>query len=205
MADEVKPPSPAPEEKLYDQKPPDAPPPAEPPKEEPPKEEPPKAGDVKPESKVPEKYDLKLPEGSLLEEGAIERISAFAKQKGLTNDQAQSLLEEQNSAVSGYQGRIMEAHNKQVDAWAKEVEADPEVGGENYKKNVELASRVVKRFGDEELVKQLNKTGYGNYPGLVKLMTRIGKAMSEDQLVTGTPPTKKAPVAVEDKFYGSKS
>src|SRR5688572_20896218 len=51
---------------------------------------------------VPEKYDLKLPEGSLLEAAQMEKISAYAKEKGLSNEQAQELLERENDAVSGY-------------------------------------------------------------------------------------------------------
>lgn len=154
--------------------------------------------------KVPEKYDLKLPDGSLLEASHIERISSFAKEKGLSNEMAQSLLEREHGAVSSYAEAQKQNYNKTVDSWAKLVEADSEIGGEGYKKNVELASRVIKRFGSESLVKALNETGYGNHPELVRAFTRIGKAMTEDQLVMpGTQPPAKP--SMEDRFYGSKT
>lgn len=139
---------------------------------------------------VPEKYELKLPEGSQLGTSAIEKISAYAKQNGLSNKEAQSLLDEQSNAVKSFSEQQRTQHETLVENWRKEVEADTEIGGENFKQNVELASRVVKKFGDEQLIKDLNETGYGNYPPLVKLLHRIGKAMAPDQLVvpSGNPP-----------------
>ena len=153
---------------------------------------------------VPEKYELKMPEGSPLEAGHLEKISAYAKGKGLSQEQAQALLERESEAVAGFAKAQKDNYEKTVDEWAKQTESDPEVGGENYKKNVELASRVIKRFGSETLIKALNDTGYGNHPELVRAFTRIGKAMSEDQLVIpGTQPAPKA--SIEDRFYGSKT
>lgn len=151
---------------------------------------------------VPEKYDLKIPKDSLLKEGAIQRISDFAKSKGLTNEQAQSLLENEDSAIKSFNDGLIENHNKTVEGWVDTVKADKEIGGDGYAKNVELASRVAKKFGDEEFLKDLTKSGYGNHPGLVKMMVRIGKAMSEDQLVIGGS-APKAKVPLEDKLYGS--
>jgi hypothetical protein len=45
---------------------------------------------------VPEKYDLKLPEASLLDASHVEKLTAFAKERGLSNDEAQALLEREN-------------------------------------------------------------------------------------------------------------
>jgi hypothetical protein len=147
------------------------------------------------------KYDLKLPENHVLGDGAVERIASYAKEKGLSQEQAQSLLERENGAAQSYASRQMEQYNKTVDSWAKMVETDTEIGGQNFKQNIELASQVVKRYGSESLVKALKDTGYGNHPELVRVFARIGKAMSPDQLVLpGSQPAGKK--AIEDVFYG---
>lgn len=153
---------------------------------------------------VPDGYQLKKPEGSLLGDQAIERISAYAKQKGLSNEDAQSLLQRESDAVKGFQQAQMEQRDQTVEKWAKEVETDKEIGGEGFKQNIELASRVIKKFGDEQLIKDLNESGYGNYPPLVRLFHRIGKAMKEDQLVLpGSMPVPKKSAA--DMLYGTKT
>ncbi|MEI6907818.1 peptidase, partial [Klebsiella pneumoniae] len=40
-------------------------------------------------------------------------------------------------------------------------------------------------FGTPELKEYLNGTGLGNHPELVKAFIKVGKAMSEDGMVTG--------------------
>lgn len=129
-----------------------------------------------PKKVAPEKYDLKVSEDSVLEPGLVEKIAAHAKQQGLSQEEAQALVTEREQAIATY----VEERSQQ---WLKEVENDKEIGGTALKQNVELAARVVDRFGDPELKAELNKTGFGNHPKLVRLLTRIGKAMQEDQLV----------------------
>src|SRR3990172_2365452 len=43
----------------------------------------------------PEKYEIKLPEGSLLDASEIERTVTLAKEQGLSNKTAQALLDHQ--------------------------------------------------------------------------------------------------------------
>lgn len=132
---------------------------------------------------VPEKYDLKLPKDSALSDSHLEKLSSYAKEKGLSNEQAQSLLERESQAVSDYaasqQAKLQEVSN----SWVEQAKNDKELGGEGFKQNAEFAKRVVTRFGTDEFKKELNKTGLGNHPELLRVFSRIGKAMSEDQLV----------------------
>lgn len=151
---------------------------------------------------VPEKYELIMPEGSLLEPSTIEKISAYAKEKGLSNEAAQELLDRENSAVQTYN----EGQNKKVEeiraSWIKAAEADKEVGGKDFKQNVELAKRVIDKFGSEEFKTALNETGFGNHPEVVRTFVRIGRLMADDEAIfaksqaTGTK-------TMEEKFYPS--
>lgn len=56
---------------------------------------------------------------------------------------------------------------------------------EQYKANMTLMGRAVDKFGGGDLKKYLDDTGLGNHPLFVKTFVQIGKAMSEDTLVTG--------------------
>lgn len=163
-----------------------------------------KDGEPEPKPKVaPEKYDLKLPEGSLMKPARLEKIAAFAKAKGLSQEDAQAYLEQENQAVKDH----VEGEKAQVEEsivkWVKDGEADKEIGGEAFKMNVELAKRVVDRFGTDLLKTDLNSTGLGNHPELVRLLVRIGKSMSEDQLILPGGQKPSAPKrSAADTLYG---
>lgn len=159
-----------------------------------PKAEGEKAAEAKPETKetkpadgekkaLPEKYELKLPKDSALSPEHIEKLSAYAKEQGLSNEQAQGLLERESQAVSEYASSQLAKMKEAQESWVETAKGDKEIGGEAFKQNAELAKRVVERYATEDFRKELNKTGLGNHPELLRVFTRIGKAMSEDQLV----------------------
>ncbi len=149
---------------------------------------------------VPEKYDLKLPDGSLLDSKATERTATFAKENGLTNKEAQAVLERENQAVASYVDAQKEMLAQKQKEWVESVKTDKEVGGETFTRNTELAKRVVDRYGSEAFKKALIDSGLGNHPELFRFVARIGHAMSEDQLIMpGTQPSQ--PKSLEDVFY----
>lgn len=162
-------------------------PPAEPAKKveekpvEPVKEEPAKPAEP---PAAPEKYELKLPDGSKLDAAAVEKVSSFAKENKLSNDQAQAILNRESDAVSSFSEAQQNALKERREVWKNESMNDKEIGGDNFPKNVELAHRALKHFGGDDLLQELEVTGYGNHPAVVRAFARIGKAMSEDKLVT---------------------
>lgn len=138
---------------------------------------------------VPEKYELKLPEGSLLDASAIEKAAAMAKASGLSNEQAQKLLEHESNSIASFIEGQKQQLKQTSESWARELSVDKEFGGADFEKNAELAKRVVHKFASDGFRKTLNETGLGNHPDLVRTFVRIGKAMSEDKLVLpGSPP-----------------
>ena len=150
------------------------------------------------------KFELKLPEGSLLDAGAIERTVAFAKEQGLTPKAAQAMLDRESKLLTTNADSQKEAWDKGTVQWLEASKVDKEFGGEAFPKNAELAKRVVERFGTPELMKGLTETGFGNHPELVRLMVRIGKAMDEDQLVLPGAKNTAAPKEMHDVFYPQK-
>jgi len=132
---------------------------------------------------VPEKYDLKLSDDSNLDASDIERISAYAKEKGLSNDAAQEMVAQEEAAIDSYKDSQMQEVEGIRAKWLEESENDKEIGGEDFKQNVELAKRVIDRFGSDDFKETLKDTGFGNHPEVVRVFVRIGQAMSEDQLI----------------------
>lgn len=134
---------------------------------------------------VPEKYEIKLPEGSPLDQSAIDRISADAKAKGLSNDEAQSELNRESASAASYLSTLSQKSKEIQGQWVQTAQKDPEIGGANFQVSVEHAQRALNQYGSESLKQELNKTGFGNHPELIRVFARIGKAMADDTAVRG--------------------
>jgi len=155
----------------------------------------------KEEKAVPQTYTLKLPEGSLLKPEQLEKISSFAKEKGLSESDAQALLERESSVVSEFQSEQLKAWEDTKTKWVESIKSDKEIGGPAFEKNVQFAKKAVDRFASPEFKKSLEETGFGNHPELVRVFARIGKAMASDQLIRGgEAPQRKS---TEELLYGN--
>jgi hypothetical protein len=131
----------------------------------------------------PAKLELKLPEGSLLTPAQVEAVTSFAKEKGLTPDVAQMVLERESNAILAFASEQQTQQEKQIQQWVKDAESDKEIGGASFKESAHLAAQVAKKFGSEQLIKELNDSGYGNHPELIRLLARIGKQMDNAKLI----------------------
>ncbi|ELO4293843.1 peptidase [Escherichia coli] len=134
---------------------------------------------------APEKYEFTAGEGVELDADALKDFEPVARDLNLTNEQAQKLVDAYPKILAGVQQRQAEAWQKQTEVWAETVKADKEIGGDKLTANLSAAQRALDQFGTPELKEYLNATGLGNHPDLVKTFVKIGKAMSEDGMVTG--------------------
>lgn len=132
------------------------------------------------EKKVaPEKYDLKLSDGSHLSAKALDRIASFSKEQGLSQDEAQALVQKQETEAK----TIVEEESKQ---WQSETQADKELGGEKFKNTIELAHRAMKATASPKLQKMLEDRGGIHHPEVIRHFYNLGKMMGEDKLVSGS-------------------
>lgn len=152
---------------------------------------------------APATYDLKLPDGSPLDPSRVERIVSLAKERGLSNEAAQELLNGEHEGVSAFMEHQQAMMAKKDEAWIEELKSDPDFGRDKFDENLELAKRALDHFGDAELKQELNKTRLGNYPRLVKMFNRIGRAMASDKLIlpSSSGSEKKS---LEDRLYPDK-
>lgn len=140
--------------------------------------------DKKPDG-APEAYEFKAAEGAELDTEALKDFEPVARELNLTNEQAQKLVDAYPKILAGVQQRQADAWQATTEQWAADVKADKEIGGDKLTGNLSAAQRALDQFGTPELKEYLNTTGLGNHPDLVKTFVKIGKAMSEDGMVTG--------------------
>lgn len=145
---------------------------------------------------VPEKYDLKLAEDSLLDASALERIGAVARQQGLSNQEAQALVDKQ-------QTEVFEIIEERKALWHKEASEDKEIGGAAFKENAELAKRAFDRVAPEGLKREMDRTGYGNHPLVLKMFVNLGRMMADDKFVQGGQQSGAASKSAAELLYGS--
>lgn len=134
---------------------------------------------------APEKYEFHAGEGVELDAEALKDFEPVARELNLTNEQAQKLVDAYPKILAGVQQRQADAWQAQTEEWAATVKADKEIGGDKLTANLGVAQRALDTFGTPELKEYLNGTGLGNHPELVKAFVKVGKAMSEDGVVTG--------------------
>lgn len=157
-----------------------------------------KTGDQTKKETPPEKYDLKLPANSPVDPARLEKIAAEAKAQGLTQEQAQALVEREHSVVND----LVESHNARIKGWIEESTNDKEIGGPEINRNIELAKRVVDTYGSPLLKQHLETTGFGSHPELLRLFVRIGKAYGEDRLIRGSGTPQPAKKSAADLLFG---
>lgn len=140
--------------------------------------------DKKPVSAAPEKYEFTAGEGQELDKEAVAAFEPIARELGLSNEQAQKIVDVYGSTIMPQIAKQQEAAwQKQVTEWAETVKADKELGSVE---SIGNAQKAMDQFGTPELKQYLNDSGLGNHPELFRIFSRIGKAMSEDGFVGGS-------------------
>lgn len=168
---------------------------------------PPKEGEkpVETTGTAPVEYKLDIPKESLLSVEQVEGLKAYAKEKALTPVQAQELLVRESTAVDAFhknQQTVLET--KRVE-WAKAAEQDSEIGGAKFAENVANAQRVLAKYGSDALKSELDRTGFGNHPELLRVFSRLGRDMANDKFIKAGVSTPKVEKSLEEIFYPSET
>lgn len=138
--------------------------------------------------KAPEAYGkFSLPEGFEYDEKLAERFGGVAKDIGLSQEQAQKLVDHyieltQNS-IAAHAAQI----ESQSEEWRKSAETDKEYGGADFEKNMAFAKAALDDFGSPGLLKCLTDSKLGNHPELIRFCWKVGKALSDDHQPDDTP------------------
>lgn len=177
--------------------------------EEKPVEAAPAAEEKKPEAKpeeakpaIPEKYELKLPEGSKLGGEQLAKIEALAKEKGWSQERAQEAVDERNAwQVEREQAQAQEIQRLNDKIWLEELKKDPDIGGTKFEESGHIAFKAAERFGGKEFADQLKQLKLNHHPQLFKFLVSVGRSMESDKIVMGATNTKGAGTRPEQRMY----
>lgn len=136
-------------------------------------------------------YEFDVPEGMEFKAEQVDEFKAVAKEAKLSPENAKKFMD---LAVKREQARI-EQHQQMVKDWTDQVKADKELGGDKLAETLSIAKKAV-ALGPPELKEVLNASGLSNHPAMVRWAFAIGKALSEDKVVTG-----EATPAAPSSFY----
>jgi len=142
---------------------------------------------------APEEYVFTPPDGIEIDEEQIEAFGEYAHGLGLSQDQFQKLIDFEIERSQKAQSQMADAYTERVSSWAEATKADKELGGEALSEHLGLAKRAMDAFASPELAKLIDTPsaenpdglGLGNHPEVIRLFYRVGKAISESDLVTG--------------------
>jgi hypothetical protein len=136
-----------------------------------------KADQAIPESKAPEKYELKVPDAgkAYVDDADLKYLEDVARESGWSNEDAQAALEEHVATVK-----------VQADRWAAETRADKEYGGDKLTETQRLTKLAIDRLRPagharrESFLRFMGRGGAGNHIEVVAFLADLGRMMGED-------------------------
>jgi hypothetical protein len=135
---------------------------------------------------APETYaEFVMPEGITIAPELGADLIATARELNLSQEAAQKLADLGIKQAQAFQATLAKSVETAKAQWADAVRADVEIGGANLSVNMATAKKALVAFGTPELTGLLNQTGLGLNPEFLRLLVRVGAAISEDTLVDG--------------------
>ena len=132
---------------------------------------------------APEQYaEFNVPEGVALNADGVNEIKSFAKEHNLTQESAQKIADLGVSMMQRWADQQVEQHKATVNRWSEDAKADKEIGGDALDASLALSKKVIDTYGSAEFSEFLNQSGLGSHPEMIRLLTKIGKSISEDDL-----------------------
>lgn len=142
---------------------------------------------------TPDTYaDFAMPEGVTVDSAMLNEAVPLFKELGLTQDQAQKLVDFQAKQVQASSQSNVDAFNQLMNDWQEQSRNDKEFGGDKFEENIGIARSAIDKFGTPELKQLLEEHGVGNHPEVIRFMVNVGKLTAEDVPGGTTAPTSKA-------------
>jgi hypothetical protein len=152
---------------------------------------------------APVVYDIKAPEGVVLDDKVIGDLKSAATDLKLSPEQAQGLVDKMAPVIAAQQAEAFTQIHK---GWVETAKADKEIGGAKFEENLGIAKTALDKFATPEFKQFLNMSKLGDHPEMLRAFHRIGLAIAEDKFVPGTRAAK-ANAPLEERaakaLYGS--
>lgn len=159
-------------------------------------------GDADGNKDAPGEYDeFTIPEGMELDKGAMDTFKPIAKELGLSQDQAQKLVDVYSNANADAQSTLATQIDALHESWKQEVKDDPILGGVKFDETIATARTFINGYGDQKLTDVLNETGLGNHPAVVKLFYKLGRSVAEDNVNIGAIRGQTGEISAANKMF----
>lgn len=144
---------------------------------------------------------LVLPEDVLFDESLLADFKQLAHQMNLTEEQVQQLVDFE---AKNLQRQDHAAHEEKRSIIAKWAEQTKTAYGANLEREISYALRAADQFGGPDFRALLEETGLGNHPVIIRTLSGIGRAISED-ISTGGAPAAPQDKTFAEALYGKKA
>lgn len=141
---------------------------------------------------APEKYEsFAVPDGYEIAPEVFTEASKVFKDLGLSQTQAQALIDFQAKHSIESANSAVEFAQKTRTDWQNQVKADPEIGGKLDQVKTTI-SRALDGLGDPKLAadfrEAMDYTGAGDNPAFIKAFYRMAQKITEGNVVRGGGP-----------------
>lgn len=139
----------------------------------------------------PEAYDLTAPDGMTIDADTLTEADPVFRELGLNNEQANKLVPIAAKFGERIAAQAADAANQTIlnevtaqrKAWVTEAKADPEIGGANWDRSVELSAKALDALGfpkGSPFRSFLSESGLGNHPEMIRSYAKVGEMVGED-------------------------
>ena len=162
----------------------------------------PAEGDKKPDAPaVPEKYEFKAPENYTLDPKLLETVTPLFKELGLTNEQAQKLVDIQIAREIAAARAPQDTYEATRTKWQAETTSHPDIKNlvdkDSGKTGIDavkiVMGRALNAIGDPTLATEfkaaMDLTGAGDNPAFVRTFLKLADFVTEGKHVAGKGPS----------------
>ncbi len=144
----------------------------------------------------PDDYVFEFSDETKIDQELMSDFKKFAAQHNMSLDNAKQVAKFYENHVQ----TSSQNENKKLQELKKSYEQacinDEEFGGSQIHDNLRHAKAALARFDDGALTKILVDSGFGSHPEVVRFMYRVGKALAEKDMASGTS-AKREPTTAE--------
>lgn len=146
-------------------------------------------------------YELTASEDFPMPEDNLKSFSAACRNAKLTKEQAEKILDWHKGQYKDNQVFMSQQEKTILDKWNKEILADADFGGRNYKTTVADARRALAAFDTDGSLRTFLRESKQQYnPIVIRAVARVGRMMGEDKF-TAQQSTGKEEKPLEERMY----
>lgn len=128
-------------------------------------------------------YEVKAPEGSVLDSTVMGELGAVAKELNLSPTAVQKLVDR---VAPVWQKQGLAHVEKFRKEWTEQSLADKEFGGNNFDANIKAVNKAYTKFTTPELRTLLEESGLNCHPEVIRHFYRLSKATEDGRYIKGT-------------------